>query len=57
MMKIGRVRSKNCQGISRRELLEVGGLGLLGLTLADQLHAEAERIAKPLAVARPSDPA
>jgi hypothetical protein len=35
MLNIGRVRSRNCQGISRRELLQVGGLGILGLTLAD----------------------
>ena len=27
MMKIGRFLSKNCQGVSRRELLQVGGLG------------------------------
>ena len=40
MLKVGRVRSRNCQGITRRELLEVGGLGLLGLTLADQLQAD-----------------
>ena len=30
MLKVGQVKSKNCQGISRRELLQVGGLGLLG---------------------------
>jgi uncharacterized protein (DUF1501 family) len=40
MLKIGRVASRNCQGVSRRELLQVGGVGLLGLTLADGLRAE-----------------
>lgn len=47
MMKIGRVRSRNCQGVTRRELLEVGGLSLLGLTLADQLQADELQRAKP----------
>jgi hypothetical protein len=40
MLKIGQALSKNCQGVSRRELLQVGGLGLLGLSLADWLRAE-----------------
>lgn len=39
MMKIGQVASKNCQGVSRRELLQVGGLGILGLSMADELRA------------------
>ncbi len=43
MMNVGRVRSRNCQGVTRRELLQVGGLSLLGLSLADQLHAEEVR--------------
>ena len=41
MLRIGHTLSKNCQGLSRRELLQVGGLGVLGLTLADQLRSEA----------------
>jgi hypothetical protein len=40
MLNIGRFQSKNCQGVSRRELLQVGGLGLLGLSLGDWLRAE-----------------
>ncbi|HMF16126.1 MAG TPA: DUF1501 domain-containing protein [Gemmataceae bacterium] len=40
MLNIGQALSKNCQGISRRELLQVGGLGLLGFSLADWLRAE-----------------
>jgi hypothetical protein len=43
MLKIGRVISRNCQGLTRRELLEVGGLGILGLTLADGFRAEQAR--------------
>jgi hypothetical protein len=39
MLRIGNVVSRNCQGISRRELLQVGGLGILGLTLGDALRA------------------
>lgn len=35
MFHIGAAASRNCQGISRREILQVGGLGVLGLTLAD----------------------
>lgn len=30
-----------CHGVSRREFLRVGGLGLLGVTLADLLRAQA----------------
>ncbi len=43
MLTIGRVTSQNCQGVTRRELLQVGGLGLLGLSLADWLRAEPAR--------------
>jgi hypothetical protein len=35
MLRIGQTASRTCQGISRREILQVGGLGALGLTLAD----------------------
>lgn len=48
MMTVGRVRSRNCQGVTRRELLQVGGLSLLGLSLADQLRAEdVQKAAQP----------
>ncbi len=40
MLHIGRATSRNCQGVSRRHLLQVGGLGVLGLTLADCFRAE-----------------
>jgi hypothetical protein len=38
MLTVGKVTAKNCQGPSR-EILQVGGLGALGLTLADGLRA------------------
>lgn len=47
MLKIGRARSRNCQGVTRRELLEVGGLSLLGLSLADQLQADELQKSEP----------
>ena len=39
MLRIGQGKTRNCQGVSRRELLQVGGLGVLGFTLADWLRA------------------
>src|SRR5436853_6351681 len=35
MLHVGKAADRNCQGVTRREILQVGGLGLLGLTLAD----------------------
>jgi uncharacterized protein (DUF1501 family) len=43
MLNVGRVLSRNCQGVSRREILQVGGVGLLGLSLAGTLRAEESR--------------
>src|SRR5438552_1567514 len=43
MFHIGAAASRNCQGISRREILQVGGIGLLGLTLADWWTARANQ--------------
>lgn len=34
MFSVGQAASRNCEGITRRELLQVGGIGALGLTLA-----------------------
>jgi hypothetical protein len=42
MLSVGKVTARNCQGASRRELLQVGGLGVLGLTLADGSPAAAK---------------
>src|SRR5437588_4826638 len=38
MLRIGRAAVRNCQGVTRREVLRVGGVGLAGATLADWLH-------------------
>jgi len=43
VLKIGQASLKTCEGINRREILQAGGLGLLGLTLADSLRAEETR--------------
>jgi len=37
--------TRDCDGVSRREFLRVGGLGLAGLTLADSLRLEARAAA------------
>src|SRR5262245_15514290 len=41
MLHVGTVRQRNCQGVSRREVLQVGGCSLLGLSLAGAFRAEA----------------
>lgn len=38
---VGSGFQRTCQGIRRRELLHVGGIGALGLSLADLFHARA----------------
>jgi hypothetical protein len=45
MFNIGAAAFRNCQGITRREILQVGGLGFLGLTLADWWTARAAQSA------------
>lgn len=49
MLTVGRVHSRTCAGITRRELLQAGGLSLLGLTLADVLRAEEAGASGPAA--------
>jgi Protein of unknown function (DUF1501) len=39
MLKIGDGVTRTCRGFSRREILQVGGLGFLGLSLADWFGA------------------
>jgi hypothetical protein len=41
MFRIGDAAQRNCQGLTRREVLQVGGLSVLGLTLADWWRARA----------------
>ena len=47
MLKFGRATSKNCQGITRREVFQVGGLNLLGLSLAESLRRNAVAVESP----------
>src|SRR5262245_55108666 len=39
MLNIGAAVFRHCQGLTRRQILQVGGLGALGLTLADWFGA------------------
>jgi hypothetical protein len=39
MLAIDGPSVRTCQGVSRRELLRAGGLGLFGLTLPDLFRA------------------
>lgn len=47
MLSIPGNRVRDCDGITRRELLRVGGAGILGLSLAEFLALEAQASAKP----------
>lgn len=41
MLQFGRILAKSCQGFTRRELLQVGAIGALGLRLPDVLRLRA----------------
>src|SRR5688500_14279184 len=41
MIRVGSAVARNCEGLSRRELLQVGGASLAGLSLAGALKSEA----------------
>jgi hypothetical protein len=45
-------RTRLCDGWTRREVLRVGGLGALGLSLADWCRAEAAGLVRPRATAK-----
>jgi hypothetical protein len=47
VLRIGGLHSHECRGWSRRELLQAGSLGALGLNLADVLRANAHAQDKP----------
>jgi hypothetical protein len=51
MLNVGHGISRTCQGVTRRELLQVGGLSLLGITLADGLRGD-EALRSPARPAR-----
>ena len=42
MLQLSGPGTRLCDGVSRREFLRVGGLGLAGLTLADLLKHQAQ---------------
>ncbi|MCI0682176.1 MAG: DUF1501 domain-containing protein [Gemmataceae bacterium] len=52
MFNLGSVKARNCDGVSRRALLRVGGLSLLGLNLPSVLAAQARAQARQPAAAR-----
>src|SRR6516165_3483592 len=41
MLLLGRHRTRTCQGVSRRALLQIGASSVLGLSLADLLRSRA----------------
>jgi hypothetical protein len=41
MLKIGDATVRNCQAVSRRQMLQVAGLGVAGITLADWFRSQA----------------
>jgi hypothetical protein len=41
MLNVGTSTFRNCQGISRREILRIGGVGLAGLTLSNWFRSNA----------------
>jgi uncharacterized protein DUF1501 len=47
MINVGRVLSRNCGGVTRRELLQVGSASIAGLTLSGALRAEAAPSSPP----------
>lgn len=48
MLHLGSGLARNCGGWSRRSLLQIGGVGVVGLSLADALRVEAAPAAGPL---------
>jgi hypothetical protein len=44
MLNVGHMTERTCGGLSRRDLLQVGGLGAVGLSLADLLRAKAAAV-------------
>src|SRR5688500_2811365 len=52
MLSIPGQPGATCDGVSRRELLRVGGAGLLGISLANLLQLEAMGAANPIDAAR-----
>ena len=51
MLNFAHATSRNCQGVTRRQLFQIGGLNLLGLSLAETLRRNAIQAAD----AKPKD--
>lgn len=51
MLSLGRFSGRTCGGVSRRAFLQVGGLGALGVSLADLLASRALAVEAPPAKA------
>ena len=49
MLRLLGSRRKLCDGLSRRDWMQIGGLGFLGLTLADVLRLQESSAAEPAA--------
>src|SRR5881628_1312844 len=52
MLFLGHGRRRTCQGVSRREFLQIGGSTVLGLSLADLLKLKANQVGAPNGTAR-----
>jgi hypothetical protein len=52
MLKLFGPKSKMCDGVSRREFMRIGGIGLGGLSLPALLRAREEKILQPKARAK-----
>jgi len=46
MLKLGQAASRNCQGWTRRQMIQVAGIDLLGISLAGALRAQVARSAE-----------
>lgn len=53
MLRVGQQWARSCGGVSRRELLQAGALGALGLSMADLLRLEAHA-REPKPASRPA---
>ena len=52
MLLFGRLRSRTCQGLTRRAVLQIGASSVLGLSLADLLRCRAEAGGPPAGTAK-----
>jgi Protein of unknown function (DUF1501) len=55
MLNVGSAKVRNCEGVTRRELIQVGGAGALGLTLANWFAGSEARAASSVSAADVGD--